>query len=126
VRAANAAPSHRFAARQVLTTGGRLADLVVAKNGATLASWLTYAAGNVTIRAALRPTAATGFGPAETVAVVPLRTFSPLSPGPDAAFDPGTGRFAVIWAVDDSTGTPPQGEPVPGSARLLLATRQTQ
>lgn len=120
VRAATAAPSHHFAARQVLTTSGHLTDLVVAGNGATLATWLDYSPGTGTVGAALRPAKAAGFGPAETVAAVPLRTFSPLDPGPDAAFDPGTGRFSIIWAIDESAGT----QPVPGSARLLLSTRQ--
>jgi hypothetical protein len=125
VRAATAAATGRFAAPQVLTTNGRLTDLVVANHGATLATWTTYADGGETIRTALRPSRATAFGAPETVAVLPLRSFSPVAPDPDAAFDPGRDRFAVIWAIDDSTGTEPPTQ-IPGSARLLLATRRAR
>lgn len=122
VRAATAAPSGRFGAPQVLTTDGRLTDLVVAEHGATLAVWETDAAGGAAIQTALRPRGATAFGAPETVAVIPLRYVDPQAPQPDAAFDPGADRFAVMWAIDDTTATAPPTQ-IPGSPRLLLATR---
>jgi hypothetical protein len=136
VRAATAAPAGRFGAVQVLTTDGRLTDLVVSNNGATLAIWSTDVDGNEAIRSALRPARATAFAAAETVAVVMLRYYDPLAPNADAAFDPVTGRFGIIWATDQSAGSAPTtqvpdgvarpGVHVPGSARLLLATREAR
>jgi hypothetical protein len=126
VRTATATATGRFAAPQVLTTSGHLTDLVVANHGAALATWTTAdTAGNATIHTALRTPGATAFGAPETVAVVPLRYVDPLAPNPDAAFDPGTGRFGLIWATDDSTDTAPTTQ-IPGSARLLLATREAR
>jgi hypothetical protein len=57
--------------------------------------------------------------------VIPLRTIAPLVPAPDAAYDPGTGRFAVLWAIDSTSVTDPPMQ-IPGTARLLLATRDTR
>jgi hypothetical protein len=125
VRAATAAPGRRFAAPQVLTANGHLDDLVVGGAGAALAVWTSYDGGGATIGAALRPSSAAAFGVAEAVTVIPLRTIAPLVPAPDAAYDPGTGRFAVLWAIDSTSVTDPPMQ-IPGTARLLLATRDTR
>ena len=119
VRVATAAPGRRFAAPQVLAADGRLADLELGKDGAALAVWISPDPSGVTVNAALRRAGARTFAAPETVTAIPLRSFSPQGPDPDAAYDARTNRFAVIWAIDSTAGA----LPVPGSARLLLATR---
>ena len=106
VRVAAAGPRTRFGPTVQAAPDGAVGDLAVGGDGSALLLWNVVTEIGVAggpIQAALRPPGAPAFGNSETV----------VAPGPAqlslgrAAFDPATGRPAVVWARHAEPGAVP-------------------
>lgn len=115
VRVATAGPSTRFRPAGQVAPDGAVGDVAVSGDGTALLVWnpfTEFGPEGGQVQAALRPPGALAFGSAENV-TAPEPT--QLSLG-GAAFDPATGRPAVVW------GRP--AEPGPGPpVRLSVRTQ---
>jgi hypothetical protein len=97
VRVSIAGPSTRFRPAGQVAPNGAVADVAVRSDGAALMLWTAFTEepdADNQIQAAVRPPGALAFGSTENVSALEPRQ---LSLG-RAAFDPVTGRAAVVWS----------------------------
>jgi hypothetical protein len=114
VRVSTAGPTTRFRPAGQVAPNGAVADVAVRSDGTALMLWTAFAPELDTdnqIQAAVRPVGALAFGAAENVSALELGQLSPAR----AAFDPTTGRAAVVWS---RLGQPGPEPPVWFSSRL--------
>jgi hypothetical protein len=104
VHTATAGSSLRFGAPQELAASGALGDVAVSRDGVTLVTWATLPepGDNQTtdqVFAALRDSDQGAFGAPEAVSPAERAVL------PRAAFDPATGRPAVVWISRPQSGS---------------------